>query len=143
MVQLSKEFDVYSSKYENFIALGDFIAGMANIHMEEFCSVYNFKNFIKDPACFKNPEKPTTTDHILTKHPRCFQHSGAYEKGLSDFLRQTLTFFKICYFKQNPKIIQCRDYKNCTNKHFRRDLLRELFFQNVQPNELDQFKFIA
>ena len=50
---------------------------------------------------------------------------------------------KVYHFKQNPKIIQYRDYKNFTNEHFRRDLLRELSFQNVQPNEFDKFKFIA
>ena len=38
---------------------------------------------------------------------------------------------------------QYRDYKNFSNEHFRRDLLRELSFQNVQPNEFDKFKFIA
>ena len=55
LVQLSKTFDFYSSKYENIIALGDCNAEMINIHMEEFCSVYNFKSLIKDPTCFKNP----------------------------------------------------------------------------------------
>ena len=143
LVQLSKKFDFYSSKYENFIVLGDFNAEMTNTHMEEFCSVYNFKSLIKDPTCFKNPEKPTTIDHILTNHPECFQHSGVYETGLSDSHRLTLTVLRVFHSKQNPKIIQYRDYKNFTNEHFRRDLLRELSFQNVQPNEFDKFKFIA
>ena len=105
LVQLSKKFDFYSSKYENFIVLGDFIAEMINTHTEEFCSVYNFESLIKDPACFKNPEKPTTTDHILTNHPRCFQHSGVYKTGLSDFHRLTLTVLKVYHSKENPKII--------------------------------------
>ena len=143
LVQLSKKFDFYSSKYEKFIVLGDFNAEMTNTHMEEFCSVYNFKSLIKDATCFKNPEKPTTIDHILTNHPKCFQHSGVYETGLSDFHRFTLTVLKVFHSKQNPKIIQYRDYKNFTNEHFRRDILRELSFQNVQPNEFDKFKFIA
>ena len=55
LVQLRKKFDFYSSKYENFIVLGDFNEEMANTHMEEFCSVYNFKSLIKNPPCFKNP----------------------------------------------------------------------------------------
>ena len=93
--------------------------------------MYNFKSLIKDSTCFKNPEKPTTIDHILTNHPRCFQHSGVYETGLSDFHRLTLTVLKVYHSKQNPKIIQYRDYKNFTNEHFSRDLLRELSFQNV------------
>ena len=58
-------------------------------------------------------------------------------------LTKTLTVLKVFHSKQNPKIIQYRDYKNFTNEHFRRDLLRELSFQNVQPNEFDKFKFIA
>ena len=66
LVQLSKKFDFYSSKYENFIVLGNFNAEMTNTHMEEFCSVYNFKSLIKDPTCFKNPEKPTINDHIFS-----------------------------------------------------------------------------
>ena len=57
LVQLSKTFDFYSSKYENIIALGDCNAEMINIHMEEFCSVYNFKSLIKDPTCFRNAGK--------------------------------------------------------------------------------------
>ena len=64
LVQLSKMFDFYSSKYENFIVLGDVSTEMTNTH-REFCSVYNFKSLMKDPTCFKNPEKPTTIDHIL------------------------------------------------------------------------------
>ena len=47
------------------------------------------------------------------------------------------------YSKQNPKIIQYRDYKNFTNEHFRRDFLPQLRFQNVQPNELDKFIFFV
>ena len=50
---------------------------------------------------------------------------------------------KVYHSKQNPKIMQYRDSNDFSNKDFRRDLLRELSFQNVQPNELDEFKFIA
>ena len=32
---------------------------------------------------------------------------------------------------------------NIHKKKFRRDLLRELSFENIQPNELDKLKFIA
>ena len=80
---------------------------------------------------------------MLTNHRKCFQHSGVYETGLSGSHRLTLTVLKVFHSKQNPKIMQYRDYKNFTNKHFRRDLLRELSFQNVQPNEFDEFRFIT
>ena len=143
MVHLSRKFDFYCSKYNKFIVLGDFNAEMTNTHMEEFCSAYNFKSLIKDPTCFKNPETPTIFDHIFTNHPRCFQHSGVYETGLSDFHRLSLTVLKVYHSKKDAKIKQYRDYENFTNELFKRVLLRELSFQNVQPNEFDKFKFIA
>ena len=136
LVQLSQKFDLYSSKCKNFIVLGGFNEEMTNTHMEEFCSFCNFQNLIKDPTCFKNSEKPTIIDHILTNHPRCFQYSRVYKAGLSDFRRPTLTVLKVYHSKPNAKIIQYRDYKNFTDERFRRDLLRELSLQNVQRNEL-------
>ena len=69
--------------------------------------------------------------------------SGVYEEGLSDFHRLTLTVFKVYLSKKNHKIIQYRDYKNFTSELFRRDPLRELYFQNIEPNEFDKLKFIA
>ena len=74
--EIGKGLDYYSSKYENFIVLGDFNAEMSNPHMSEFCALYNFTNLIKEPTCYKNVDKPTSIDHILTSHARCFQQSG-------------------------------------------------------------------
>ena len=72
-----------------------------------------------------------------------FSAFRVYETSLSDFHRLTLTVLKVYHSKHNPKIVQYRDYKNFTNEHFTRDLLRQLSFQNIQPNEFDKFKFIA
>ena len=54
----------------------------------------------------------------------------------------TLAVLKVYHSKENPTILQYR-YHNFTNEYFRRDYLRELSFQNVNPNELDKFNFIA
>ena len=102
--------------------MGDFNAEMLNSHMEQFCSVYNFKSLIKRPTSFKNPEKNTSIDHIITNCPSYFQHSGVYETDLSDFHRLPLTVLNVYHSKKSPKIIQYRDYKKFTNEHFRRDL---------------------
>ena len=53
-------------KYENFIVLGDFNTEKSNPHMREFCALYNFINLIKEPKCYKNVDKPTSIDYILT-----------------------------------------------------------------------------
>ena len=67
-VNLSKNLEFYSSKYENFIVIGDFNAEMTNNYLEEFRASYNLKNLIKQQTCFKNPDNPTLIDHILTNH---------------------------------------------------------------------------
>ena len=84
---LSKNLNIYSSKYENFIVIGDFNTEMTDSYMEELCASYNLKNLIKQPTCFKNPDNP---DHILTNLPKSFYSSSVYETGLSYFHKLTL-----------------------------------------------------
>ena len=69
-VNLSKNLDFYSSKYENFISIGDFNPEMTNSYLEEICWSYNLKNLIKQTTCSKNLENPTCIDHILANHPK-------------------------------------------------------------------------
>ena len=88
-VNLSKNLHFYSSKYENFIVIGDFNAEITNSYLEEFCRSYNLKNLMKQPTCFKNLENPTCIDHVLTNHPKSFHLSSVFETGLSDCLTST------------------------------------------------------
>ena len=141
--EIGKGLDYYSSKYENVIMLGDFNAEMSNPYMSWLCALYNFTNLIKEPNCYKNVDKPTSIDHILTNHARCFQHSGIYETGLSDFHKLTFTVLKMFYAKQKPRIIKYRDYKNFNKTTFRMDLLKELSLSNLQYGDFDRFKFIV
>ena len=53
-VNLTKNLDFHSSKYENFIVTGDFNAEITNSYLEEFCTFYNLKNLTKQSTCFKN-----------------------------------------------------------------------------------------
>ena len=34
--------------------------------MKTFCEVYNLKSLIKQPTCYKNPDKPSCVDLLLT-----------------------------------------------------------------------------
>ena len=53
----------------------------------DFCDVYDLKNLIKVPTCFKNPEKPTSIDVMLTNSYRSFQNSGAIKRDYQIFVR--------------------------------------------------------
>ena len=141
--EIGKGLDYFSSKYENFIVLGDVDAEMSNPHMSEFSALYNFINLIKEPTCYKNVDKPTSIDHILTNHARCFQHSGICETGLSGFHELTFTVLKMFYAKQKPRIIKYRDYTNFNKTTFRMDLLKELSLSNLQNGDFDRFTFIV
>ena len=79
--------------------------------------MHDLKNLIKEPTGFKNPEKPTIIDLILTNKQKCFQHSCTYETGISDFHKTTITVMKVIFKKQKPKIFFCRNYKNYDNNN--------------------------
>ena len=109
--------------WNNFLIVGDINSEMTESAMENFCGTYHLHNVIKDPICFKNPDKPSRIDLLLTDFPKSFLKSQTLETCLSDFHKLTLTVLKIHYKKQNPLVVKYRDYKNFSNKSFRTELL--------------------
>ena len=67
--------------------------------MKKFRSLNGFKNLINEPTCYKNSEKPTCIDLMLTNQPILFQRSAALDAGLSDFHLLTVTEFKMSFQK--------------------------------------------
>ena len=92
--------DSLSSQYENIILLGDFNCELKEETLSTFRKVRNLKNLIKEPTCYKNPEKPTIIDLILTNKRKCFQHSCTYETGIYDFHKMTITVMKVTLKKK-------------------------------------------
>ena len=86
---VNKLFHVFYKRYENVIFMGYFNSEICEEPVKNFCSLYNIKNLIKHPTCFKTPDNPTCIDLIL-KH-RSFQNTSVIETGLSDFHRLTTT----------------------------------------------------
>ena len=78
---------------------------------------------INSSASFKNPEKPSRIDLILTNCPRNFQISCAIKTGLSDFHKLVVPFMNTTYKKSQPKIIIYRCYKYFKSQSFREELL--------------------
>ena len=116
---LSKCADIYTSKYENLIFLGDFNAGVEDTGIKIFCISYNLTSMVNKATCFKNPDKPTCIDLILTNCPGSFQSSCVAETGLSDFHKMVVTVMKTSYRKSQSKIIHYRNYKKFSNDIFR------------------------
>ena len=134
--QRSKCTDIYTSKFDNLIFLGDFNAGVEDTDIKNFCSSYNLTSMVNKAMCHKNPDKPTCIDLILIKSPGSFQNSCVVETGLSDFHKMFVTVMKTFYRKSQPKIIHCRNYENFSNDNFR-DSLQKIFPQNL-GNTCDQ-----
>ena len=77
---VSKTLNFLPPKY-SYILLGDECDAEWNeVPMVTFCKYYNLVNLIKQPTCFKNPEKPTCIDPILTNKPRSFQNKFVVER---------------------------------------------------------------
>ena len=123
---LSKSTDLYTSKYDRLIFLGDFNAGVENVSLKSFCNRFNLTSMNNRPTCFKNPENPSCIDLILTNCPRSFQNSTVIETGLSDFHKMVVTVMKTTFCKIDPKIISYRDYSNFCNDSFRDSLLHNM-----------------
>ena len=98
LAELSKNTDLYLTKYDQLLFLGDFNAGVEDSFVKKFCSSYNHTSMINRPTCYKNPEKPCI-DLILTNCHRSLQNSCAIETGLSDFHKLVVTVMKTTYKK--------------------------------------------
>ena len=72
MTALKNSLDLQSSKHEKSLILGDFNVKIEEANMKFFCENYNLKSLIKQPTCYKTPNKLTRTGLILTKVPRMF-----------------------------------------------------------------------
>ena len=81
---------------------------------------------INKPTCYKNPDKPTCIDLILTNFPGSFQNSCVIQTGLSDFHKVIVTVMKTSYRKIEPKVINYRDNKSFSNEGFRELLLEKV-----------------
>ena len=98
LAEQSKNTDLYLTKYDQLLFLGDFNAGVEDSSVKTFCSSYNLTSRINRSTCFKNPEQPSCVDLILTNYPRSFlQNCCAIETGLSDFHKLVVTVMKTTY----------------------------------------------
>ena len=137
--EIGKNLDIYSSKYDNFILLGDLNSEPKEQSVKDFCQVYICKNIIKGNTCFKNSANPPCIDLFITNRPACFQGSMTIETGMSDFYKMCLSIMKVFYKKWPSNIARYRNYKNFNNEVFINDL-NEYFTKNAEFLSFSSFK---
>ena len=62
------------------LLMGDFNLKAMEETMSDFMELFDLKNLFRLPTCYKNPEKPSCTDFLLTNKNLCFQDTNAFDK---------------------------------------------------------------
>ena len=96
-------FSNYGKKFNTrrFRILGD----VKKNHMKCFCDTCGLKNLIKQHTCYKNSEKPTCIDLMLTNVPCSFYRTCMLDTGFSDFHLMTLAFLRKYYKKIQSRLL--------------------------------------
>ena len=96
--------------------------------MKSFCENYNLKSLVKQPTCYKNPDKPAFIDLILTNVP-CRFHKYMCNRDRTVWKLSRKTFQKKC-----PRVINYRSDRDFSNETVRvpliNYLLNEVFVNN-------------
>ena len=109
--------------------------------MKSFCQIYNLKNLLDKPTCYKKPNNPSCVDLTITNKPRSLQNSCTVKSGLFDSHKMTLTVLKSYFAKQKPRVLNYHNYKFFNNNFFRDQVLNKLRNSNFQISNKDQKHF--
>ena len=78
---ISKETDSNTSKYDNFLLLGDFNFDPTAEAMKTFCQVERFKNLLDKPTCYKNHTNPSSVYLIIKNNPKASKTLSPLKPG--------------------------------------------------------------
>ena len=85
--------------------MGDFNSEMSENSLNSFCNFYILKCLVQDPACYKNPERPSCIDFFLSNCENHFLKKEILEAGLSDFHKLIIAVTALQFQKQPPQIV--------------------------------------
>ena len=114
---------------------------MKDNNIRHFCESYNLKSLRKVSTCYKNPERPSYIDLILTNKPKYFQNSCVIETSLSDFHKMTVTTLRMQSRILKARVLFYRDYMKFLNETFINSLKVELDTQSISLDENEFFNF--
>ena len=84
---LSRNLDLFSSKYDNVLVVGDFNVSVEEANIKNLCEHFSLKNLLKDSTCYKNRNNLSCTDLMFTNNARHFQRSCVTETSLLIFTK--------------------------------------------------------
>ena len=97
-----------------------------------FCTLFKFKNLIKESTCYKNPNNPSCIDLFLTNCARSFHNTRVLKTGLSDFYKLVVTALRSKFESLSPKSIS---YRTC--KQFNEEKCKDLFLTYLHELEMN------
>ena len=106
--------------------------------MKTFMEIYQLKNLIQQPTCFKSGN-PTSIELNLTNRPSSFQNFCTIETDLSDFHSTIVTILKGGFMKRGPRIVLYRNYSKFDKNNLRQALKDCL--QEVNREDVGFFEF--
>lgn len=101
---ISKALDDLKKKYNNVILLGEFSNEPEEKDKSSFLNTYHLKNVVKQKTCFKNSDRPSCVDLILTNSFRSFQDTCTVKTGFSDIQKFVVAVLQLYFPKQKPII---------------------------------------
>ena len=114
---ICKALDV-SCQYEKIMLVRDFNAQIGEKCFDDFLFQQELRSVNDKPTYYKNPDKPSCNDFILTKSPLSFHKSDCLFTGLSDYHKLVLSVFKTTFSKSKPKEIIYRNLKKFNEEDF-------------------------
>ena len=127
---LDKALDVYST-CEKVLITGYFNAQEGEKCIDAFLYQHELKSPNEEATGYKNPNKPSCIDLILSNSPRSFFNTKNYFTGLSDCHKLVPSVFKTTFSKTRLKEMMYRDYKNFNQDIFSQELCTSLSSETV------------
>ena len=114
---IGKVLDAYC-QYDRVVLIGGFNAQIGEKCFEDFLFQHQLKSVNDKPTCYKNPDKSSCIDFILTNSPLSFYESDFLFTRLSDCHKLVLSVFKATFSKSESKEIIYRNFKKFNEEHF-------------------------
>ena len=71
--------------------MDDFNVDVKEVSLHLFCNQNKLNSLNKDPNCYKNIDKPSCIDILLTNSAKSIESTCTIETGLSDFHKLVVT----------------------------------------------------